>query len=64
MKIKTNENYSDFIKRVRAKSKYTQQELATALGVERTTIYYWEIEKRTPSLKNQRKIDEFAKTIK
>lgn len=64
MKIKKNETYADFIKRVRAKAKYTQQELAAELGVERTTIYYWEIERRTPSLKSQRKIDEFANGIK
>lgn len=64
MKIKSNENYADFIKRVRKKAKYTQQEFAEALGVERTTIYYWETENRKPSLKSQRKIDEFASTIK
>lgn len=64
MKIKKNETYAEFIKRVRTKAKYTQQEFAEELGVERTTIYYWEIEHRTPSLKSQRKIDEFASRIK
>ena len=64
MRIKKNESYAEFILRVRTKSKRTQKEFAKLLGFEATIIHLWETGKRNPSMKSQRIIDEFAKTIK
>lgn len=64
MKIKNGESYGDFIRRVRLKTKYTQKEIASLMGFEVTIINLWENGKRTPSMKSQRIIDDFAKGIK
>lgn len=64
MRIKKDESYAEFILRVRTKSKRTQKEFAKLLGFEATIIHLWETGKRNPSMKSQRIIDEFAKTIK
>lgn len=64
MKIKKGESYSEFIARIRQKTKYTQRELAEFMGFEVTIVNLWENGRKIPSMKSQRKIDEFAKTIK
>ena len=64
MRIKKDENYAEFIARIRQKTKYTQRELAELMGFEVTIVNLWETGKRVPSMKSQRIIDEFAKTIK
>ena len=64
MRIKKNESYAEFIARIRQKTKYTQRELAELMGFEVTIVNLWETGKRTPSMKSQRKIDEFAKSVK
>jgi transcriptional regulator with XRE-family HTH domain len=64
MKIKKGESYSEFIARIRQKTKYTQRELAEIMGFEVTIVNLWENGRQNPSMKSQRKIDEFAKTIK
>lgn len=64
MRIKKNESYADFLLRLRLKTKRTQKEFAKLLGFEATIIHLWETGKRVPSMKSQRFIDEFAKTIK
>lgn len=64
MRIKKGESYAEFILRVRTKAKRTQKEFAKLLGFEATIIHLWETGKRNPSMKSQRIIDEFAKTIK
>jgi DNA-binding transcriptional regulator YiaG len=63
MKIKKGENYAEFIKRIRVKKKYTVAEFAYELGVSATIVSLWENEKRCPSFKNQRLIDEYAKEL-
>lgn len=63
MKIKKGENYADFIKRIRVKKKYTIAEFAYEIGVSATIVSLWENEKRFPSFKNQRAIDEYAKEL-
>ena len=64
MKIRKDESYADFLLRLRLKTKRTQKEFAELLGFEATIIHLWETGKRVPSMKSQRIIDEFAKTIK
>lgn len=63
MKIKKGENYAEFIKRIRVKKKYTVAEFAYELGVSATIVSLWENEKRSPSFKNQRLIDDYAKEL-
>jgi transcriptional regulator with XRE-family HTH domain len=64
MRIKKNESYAEFIARIRQKTKYTQRELAELMGFEVTIVNLWENGRQIPSMKSQRIIDEFAKTIK
>ena len=63
MKIKRNETYADFLKRIRQTAKITQEELALRLGVSEMSVWAWE-NGRNPSFASKRAIDEFAKTIK
>jgi transcriptional regulator with XRE-family HTH domain len=51
MKIKRNETYGAFIKRIRQTAKLTQADFAIAVGVGANSV-------------SKRAIDEFAKTIK
>jgi DNA-binding transcriptional regulator YiaG len=64
MRIKKNENYAEFISRIRQKTKYTQRELAELMGFEVTIVNLWENGRQIPSMKSQRIIDEFAKSVK
>ena len=63
MKIKKNETYADFLKRIRETAKITQQELALRLGVSENSVGGWE-KGRNPSFASKRAIDEFASKIK
>ena len=63
MKIKPKETYGNFCKRIRYACKFTQEQLAEEIGVSKSSIFLFESGK-TPSLGNQRKIDEYAKTVK
>ena len=63
MKIDNKETYADFIKKLRFQLKYTREEFAKIIGVEKTSIYLWETGKKVPSFRNQRKIDNLAKDL-
>ena len=63
MKIKRNETYGSFLRRIRETAKITQEELALRLGVSDVSVWNWE-NGRNPSFASKRAIDEFAKTIK
>jgi transcriptional regulator with XRE-family HTH domain len=63
MKINKGETYGSFVKRVRLGAKLTQMEMALRIGVNPTTISRWENGAKIPHY-SQRRIDEFAKTIK
>lgn len=64
MKIKRNETYGSFIKRIRQTAKLTQSDFAIAVGVGATSVNQWENGKYEPNFVSKRAIDEFAKTIK
>ena len=49
------------IRRARRKAGLTAKELANMLGVNRDTIYNWEVKRRKPSWDYQAKIDEVLK---
>lgn len=51
----------DMIRRIRRKAMLTQEEFATEIGVKQWSVAQWETDKQEPSMKNQRKIVEFAK---
>lgn len=63
MKIKKGETYGEFVKRVRLGAKLTQIEMALRMGVNPSTLSRWENGAEIPHF-SQRRIDEFAKTIK
>lgn len=63
MKIKNGETYAEFVKRVRLGAKLTQVEMALRMGLNPTTLSRWENGAEIPHY-SQRRIDEFAKTIK
>ena len=64
MKIKKSETYGSFLIRIRETAKITQEELALRLGVSEMSVWAWENGRQIPSMKSQRIIDEFAKSIK
>ena len=64
MKIKRNETYGEFVKRIRQTAKLTQEDLALRLGFTYQTISNWERGKVQPPLYSQKIIDEFAKKLK
>ena len=64
MKIKRNETYGAFIKRIRQTANLTQQDFATAVGVSETSVSLWESGKNEPNFVSRRAIDEFARKIK
>ena len=64
MKIKRNETYGAFIKRIRQTAKLTQADFAIAVGVGANSVSQWENGKYEPNFVSKRAIDEFAKTIK
>lgn len=47
-----NESFSDIFKRLRRKEGYTQRELAKAIGVSNTYIYFIEHDRYLPALKS------------
>jgi transcriptional regulator with XRE-family HTH domain len=59
MKIKRGESYGDFLRRIRARLKVTQTDLALRLGVTAKTVCLWENGGNIP-LHSQRIVDEFA----
>lgn len=63
MKIKKGETYPEFVKRVRIAAKLTQVEMALRMGISPSTLSRWENGINVPHF-SQRRIDEFAKTIK
>ncbi len=63
MKIKRNETYGVFIRRIRETAKITQEEFALRCGVSETSVWSWENGKN-PSFASKRAIDEFARKIK
>jgi transcriptional regulator with XRE-family HTH domain len=64
MKIKRNETYGSFIKRIRQTAKLTQADFAIAVGVGANSISQWENGKYEPNFVSKRAIDEFARKIK
>lgn len=46
------------IKELRLKLLYTQSEFAKIIGVSITTIQFWEYDKKKPSMRNLRKIND------
>ena len=63
MKIKRNETYGAFVKRVRTAAKLTQAEFGMRLGFTYQTISNWERGANVP-LWSQKIVDEFAKKLK
>ena len=64
MKIKRNETYGSFIKRIRQTAKLTQADFAIATGLGRNSVSQWENGKYEPNFVSKRAIDEFARKIK
>lgn len=64
MKIKRNETYGAFIKRIRQTAKLTQTDFAIAVGVVVSSVSQWENGKYEPNFVSKRAIDEFARKIK
>ena len=64
MKIKRNETYGAFIKRIRQTAKLTQADFAIAVGVGVNSVSQWEKGKYEPNFVSKRAIDEFARKIK
>lgn len=64
MKIKPKETYGEFCKRIRYTCKLTQSQFAEEVGIVKSSVYLYEVKGTTPSLRNQKKIDDYAKTIK
>ena len=64
MKIKKNETYGDFLKRIRTNAKLTQLQFCQLTGFCKTSVSMWENNRSQPSLPSQRHIDDFAKTVK
>lgn len=53
--------YGEKVKKIREKLFLTQQELASMLNVNITTVNRWETEKFEPSIKAKKLISEFCK---
>lgn len=64
MKIKRNETYGQFIKRIRQTAKLTQADFAAATGLGVGFVSQWENGKYEPNFVSKRAIDEFARKIK
>lgn len=64
MKIKRNETYGAFIKRIRQTAKLTQADFAIAVGVGANSVNQWEKGHYEPNFVSKRAIDEFARKIK
>lgn len=64
MKIKRNETYGSFIKRIRQTAKLTQADFAIAVGVGANSVSQWEKGHYEPNFVSKRAIDEFARKIK
>lgn len=64
MKIKRNETYGQFVKRIRQKANLTQEDFATATGFGVNSVSQWENGKNEPNFVSRRAIDEFARKIK
>lgn len=64
MKIKRNETYGQFVKRIRQAANLTQRDFAAATGLGRSSVMAWENGKFEPSFVSRRVIVEFAKKIK
>ena len=64
MKIKRNETYGAFIKRIRQTAKLTQADFAIATGLGRNSVSQWEKGHYEPNFVSKRAIDEFARKIK
>ena len=63
MKIKKNETYADFLKRIRYTNNLTQADLALRFGFARSSICAWESGNAKPRLSTKREIDRLAKKI-
>ena len=58
-KLRKRENFGEKIKNLRKTKKVNQQELADYLGIKRATISNWEINRRTPSMDDLKRVAEF-----
>lgn len=63
MRINKDETYNDFLRRLRARQKLTQEEFALRLGFTASTISRWENGAKIPYF-SQRVIDDYAKRVK
>lgn len=52
------ENFSERIKKLRIKNKYTQEQLAEKVGVTPTGVSYWESGKSIPNFDTLKKLSE------
>ena len=57
--LRKRENFGEKIKNLRKTKKVNQQELADYLGIKRATISNWEINRRTPSMDDLKRVAEF-----
>ena len=57
--LRKRENFDEKIKNLRKTKKVNQQELADYLGIKRATISNWEINRRTPSMDDLKRVAEF-----
>jgi DNA-binding transcriptional regulator YiaG len=64
MKIKRNETYGQFVKRIRQTANLTQEDFATATGLGVNSVCQWEKGRYEPNFISRRAIDEFARKIK
>lgn len=64
MKIKRNETYGAFVKRIRQTANLTQADFCAASGFGHSAVSAWETGKSEPNFVSRRAIDEFARKIK
>lgn len=64
MKIRPKETYQEFCKRLRYACKLTQEQFAEEVGISKSSVWLYETKGTIPSFENQKKIDEFAKTVR
>ena len=64
MKIKPKETYGEFCKRLIFACKLTQEQFAEKVGIAKSSVWLYETKGATPSFINQKKIDEFSKTVR
>lgn len=57
--LRKRENFGEKIKNLRKTKHVNQQELAAYLGIKRATISNWEINRRTPSMDDLKRVAEF-----